>query len=255
MKFCPTCETRYDEEILRFCTKDGTPLIDDDQPNFVDSSSTVGEAEEMDFGEETVIRFEKPSVPVPPADPEIDRSEAPRIVIPMTEERPEQRVRARNIPPYMPLQPKANTAKVVALTILGTVGVLLFGFALFYLLQSDDQSANTNLNVNTNPPNTNLNLNLNTNVGLGNYNFNINTNGSYNSNLALNLNVSTNANRTPTPKPSPSPTPSLSPTPTANLNANTPVVSSTPSTPRPTATPAAPPKPSPSVKPSSNTNH
>ena len=131
MKFCPTCETRYDEEILRFCTKDGTPLIDEDQPNFVASADNAEAAEEMDFGEETVIRLEKPSVPKPPPDPEIHRSDQPRIVIPMNEERAEQRVRARQIPPYQPIQPNSSTAKVVELTILGTIGVLAFGYTLF----------------------------------------------------------------------------------------------------------------------------
>ncbi len=253
MKFCPTCETRYDEEILRFCTKDGTPLIDESQPNFVETSAAT-EAEEMDFGEETVIRLEKKSVPKPPPDPEIDRSEAPRIVIPMTDEGSEQRVRARNVPPYQPMPPKPNITKVVVMTVLGTVGVLAFGFALFYLLRSDDVPANTNLNVNTNPPN--MNVNLNTNLNIGNYNFNINTNTSTNFNLALNLNTNVNANRTPKP----SPTPSISPTPESNVNSqpniNTapsprPTVSATSAPPKPSATPTA----NPTVKPTSNNNH
>ena len=252
MKFCPTCETRYDEEILRFCTKDGTPLIDENQPNFVDSQE-VGAAEEMDFGEETIVRLEKPPVPKPAPDPDIDRSDAPRIVIPMSDEKPEQRVRARAIPPYQPLPQKPNIAKVVILTVLGTIGVLAFAFALFYLLRADEQPANTN--VNTNPPNMNMNVNLNTNIALGNYNFNINTNTSINSNLALNLNINTNANRTPSPTPKPSPSPS------ANLNVNIPSVNISPSTPRPTSTPTPPPatpKPTvatPSPKPNANVHN
>ena len=36
MKYCPTCETRYDEDILRFCMKDGTPLLDEAEPNFIE---------------------------------------------------------------------------------------------------------------------------------------------------------------------------------------------------------------------------
>ncbi len=39
MKYCPVCQTRYDEEIMRFCTKDGTPLIDEEAPNFVEMPS------------------------------------------------------------------------------------------------------------------------------------------------------------------------------------------------------------------------
>ncbi len=251
MKFCPTCETRYDEEILRFCPKDGTPLVDEDQPNFVASTGAVADAEEVDFGEETIIRRDRPTVPKPPPDPEIHRSDAPRIVIPMTEERYEQRVRARNVPPYQPLVPKPNTPKVVILTILGTLGVLAFGFGLFYLLRSDELPTNTNVNVNTNPPNMNMNVNLNTNVALGNYNFNINTNTAINSNLGLNLNMNFNANRSPSPTPklSPSPSPSISPSPT--VTASPIPTTSVPATPRPTstATPTTP-RPAPSAKPS-----
>jgi hypothetical protein len=225
-------------------------LIDEDQPNFVASAESAEAAEEMDFGEETVIRLEKPSVPKPPPDPEIHRSDQPRIVIPMNEERAEQRVRARQIPPYQPIPPKNSTAKVVVLTILGTIGVLAFGFTLFYLLQTNDEGANTNLNVNTNPPNANMNVNLNTNLGLGNFNYNINTNTALNTNIALNLN--TNANRTPSPTPKPSPTPTSS-----NVNVNLSESNMSTPTPRPTAspTPAAPPRPSPSFPKSSNANH
>jgi hypothetical protein len=28
MKYCPICDERYDEDIIKFCTRDGTPLID-----------------------------------------------------------------------------------------------------------------------------------------------------------------------------------------------------------------------------------
>lgn len=258
MKFCPTCETRYDEEILRFCTKDGTPLIDEDQPNFVDSQD-VGSTEEVDFGEETIIRTERRDVPKPPPDPDIDRSEAPRIVISTTEEKHEQRVRARTIPPYQPMPQKPNTARVVVLTIVGTVAVLAFGLLLFYFLRTDDNSANTNANVNTNPPN--MNVNLNTNFNVGNFNYNANSNITFNSNLGLNLNMNVNANRSPspTPKPSLSPSPSPSVSPTVNSNLEVPA-NTTMGTPRPTATPASPPpgRPTnvnPTVRPSSNTNH
>ena len=57
MKFCPVCQTRYDEEILRFCIKDGAPLVDEN-PSFTEMPSE-GEAE--DIGEETVIRRNPPN--------------------------------------------------------------------------------------------------------------------------------------------------------------------------------------------------
>src|SRR5688572_23939335 len=65
MKYCPTCNKRYDEEILRFCMKDGTPLIDEDEPKFIEMpSESLAAEEEDDLGEVTIIRKNKP---VPPA--------------------------------------------------------------------------------------------------------------------------------------------------------------------------------------------
>ena len=64
MKHCPVCNTQYDEEILRFCTKDGTPLIEDDQPNFVAMPSDSVQGEDDDFGQETVIRRTPPTQPI-----------------------------------------------------------------------------------------------------------------------------------------------------------------------------------------------
>jgi hypothetical protein len=69
MKYCPTCETRYDEDILRFCMKDGTPLLDEAEPNFIEMPSENLEApavevpDEDDPSEHTVIRR---NIPVPP---------------------------------------------------------------------------------------------------------------------------------------------------------------------------------------------
>ena len=48
MKYCPTCETRYDEDILRFCMKDGTPLLDEAEPNFVEMPSESLDVAEVD---------------------------------------------------------------------------------------------------------------------------------------------------------------------------------------------------------------
>ena len=69
MKFCPTCETRYDEEILRFCTKDGTPLVDENQPNFIQMPSESLEMPEEEPGEETIVRY-KPPKDILPAEPQ-----------------------------------------------------------------------------------------------------------------------------------------------------------------------------------------
>ena len=108
MKYCPTCETRYDEDILRFCMKDGTPLIDEAEPKFTEMPSESVASDDDDPGEVTVIR-RKGEIPIPPPqmdeegglippEPEYRPEEpvfrpkeepAPRIVVPMNEPRPQ----------------------------------------------------------------------------------------------------------------------------------------------------------------------
>ncbi len=248
MKFCPTCETRYDEEILRFCTKDGTPLVDENQPNFTEMPSDSLAAAEDDPNEETMVRYKPPKdILDPEPQPDIDRSEAPRIVIPMNEQKKEQNVRSRNIPPYQPLPQKSNTGKVVALTIFGTLTLLAFGLGLFWLLRSEDSSNNKNvLNVNTNPPD----MNINNSINFGGSNIGIPTTTNLNSNTNFNIGTNINANlKTPTPKPSPSPSPSVN----ANVNANVANIitnSALPPTPKPTVTaPLTTPSTTPRVSP------
>jgi hypothetical protein len=115
MKYCPTCETRYDEDILRFCMKDGTPLLEEAEPNFVEMPSESLDATEVDPddpSEHTVIRRNIPVPPPPPAEieqppppPSIDddfsdvrpNSGGQRIVVPTIEEQ-QQRERARVAP-------------------------------------------------------------------------------------------------------------------------------------------------------------
>ena len=76
MKYCPTCETRYDEEILRFCMKDGTPLLEEEEPKFVAMpSESLDESLEDDAGDVTVVRR---NIPVPPE----QESSRPRIIVP-----------------------------------------------------------------------------------------------------------------------------------------------------------------------------
>ena len=255
MKFCPTCETRYDEEILRFCTKDGTPLIDENQPSFTEMPS-AGSAAEDDLNEDTLVSY-KPSKDLTDrvSQPETERTDAPRIVIPMNEQKKEQQVRSRAIPPYQPLSPKSNTGKTVALTILGTLAILALGLGLFYFVRTDDSSNNKNtLNVNTNPPDANLNTNLN----LGGFNYNVpTTNLNVNTNFNLGIsNLNTNI-KTPTPTATSTPTPKPSPTATASINSNTGNLNtnSAPPSPKPSLTPkpSITATPTPKVSPSPTT--
>lgn len=211
MKYCPTCETRYDEEILRFCMKDGTPLLEEEEPNFIAMpSEELDKPDYDDSGEETVIRRNQ-AVPTPPPDldePVFTPKEpgSPRIVVPTFQE---QHARSRPIPPYQP-PPKSNTFLTVVLTVFGTLAVLAIGALGFWVLQGDDGD---NSNFNMNAINANLNTNLNTNLGLeSNFNFNANVDFSTNSNTNANLRTPT-PTTTPTPRPTPAATPTASPTP------------------------------------------
>lgn len=225
MKYCPICETRFDEEIIRFCTKDGTPLIEEAAPSFTELPSE--NIEEDDFGEITMIRRKNP---VPPPPPNLDEGlptvvpPGERIVIPTNQAPVEQAVRPLTTQTFYPLTPPpSDTAKTVILTVLGTVVVLGLGAGLFWFLQKD-----TALNKNTNANNANVNTYLNTNLAIDT-NFNFNATPNYNTNYNLNLNTNFNANvKTPTPTPKPSPT----------------------VTPTPLPSPAVSPSPSPSKTPS-----
>ena len=239
MKFCPTCETRYDEGILRFCTKDGTPLIDEDQPHFSEMPSESADVEQDDLGEETIIRRKTP--PLNPPDLQPVKEDAPRIVIPMNAEAvPQQQVRSKTVV-YQEAEPKkSNTAMIVLTTALLTLVVMGGMGALFWALRGDN-GTNQNVNINTNPPDMNINTNLNN--PLANFDYNTNTNTNVILEIPnLNLNTNTNVNlKSPTPTRTPSPSPSPTETPGANTNAGT----NTTATPPPTATrpPAGTPTP------------
>ena len=233
MKYCPQCNERYDEEIIRFCTKDGTPLIEEEEPKF---SALPSENEETgeDIGEQTVIR--RRVDPDPTAAPDT-RSE--RIVIPTTQPEP-QVIRPRQTAAAYYPPPKSNTAKTVILTILGTLFVLACGAGLFWALQKEKPANANNSNLNANQ-----NVNLNSNLGFDpNFNFNAPTPNLNVSIPNLNLNLNSNAKTpTPTPKPSPSVTPSPSPTASPSGSpSGTPSRSPTPR-PSPTATPRTGPRP------------
>src|SRR6187549_3477292 len=110
MKYCPTCSERFDEEIIIFCTRDGTPLVEEAEPTFAALPSESREEPEDDFGEETIIRRK----------PLGAEGQSERIVIPTspTADRP---VRVRTAQAYQPPPPPPNTARTVVLTILGTL--------------------------------------------------------------------------------------------------------------------------------------
>ncbi|MFL6373611.1 MAG: hypothetical protein ACJ73D_02980 [Pyrinomonadaceae bacterium] len=233
MKYCPDCGTEYDEEVIQFCTKDGTPLIEKDEPRF-----TAMPSENEDVGEDTVVRKRNE----PAEDTQTERGE--RIVIPATPAPAarEQQVRTRPAQAYYaPPAEQPNTGKIVALSILGTVAAIGFGALLFWALTRGGNQ-NANINVNTNPPNMNV---MNTNGFNTNFNFNSNVSlppVNLNSIPTVNINSNVKAS-TPTPKPSPSPTASVVPTVTPERTPR-PSPSGTPrSAPSPTPTPRTGPRP------------
>ena len=243
MKHCPVCDERFDEDIIKFCTKDGTPLVDDVQPSFTAMPSENLEEPDDDFGQETIIRRKSDLIP-----PASELPGAERIVIP-TGSPAEQQVRQRTAAAYYPPPQPPNTAKTVVLTILGTLFVLACGAGLFWFLQRDSKPVT---NINTNGNFANQSTNLNTNLGFDG-NFNFNTNSSFNSNFNLSTNLNANVKSpTPSPKPSPSvsPTPQSSPTPTPTPRP-TPNSNSRPS---PTPTPRTGPRP-PALTNTPATNH
>ncbi len=220
MKYCPVCDERFDEEIIKFCTKDGTPLIEEAAPSFSALPSESVTEDDDELGQETVVRRRE--------DLGMPTEQGERFVIPTTPA--EQQVRPRTAQAYYPPPPPpSNTAKTVILTILGTLAAVGFGAGLFWIF-SDREPAN--VNINTNPPNVNMNTNLNSNIGFdSNFNFNTNANYStgYNGNFnfnAINANIKTPS---PTQTPRPSPSPTASPTPRETPD-DTP-------TPRPTISP------------------
>lgn len=264
MKICPKCQTKYDEDIIRFCTKDGSPLVDEN-PSFTAMPSQSFSID--DIGEETLISRNRPVVsPLPVSSDSEETSH--RVVIPIGEDK-KQAVRPLETP-QRPLQEprKSNTALVVLLTIFGTVALLAGGIGAWWFLSNPGQSvANTNTNVNSN--NQNLAVNFNSTISDSNFNADTNINANANTNTNTNTNSSVNANANTTPKPTPTKTPTPKPSPNANANANanvnlninTTVVNISPSntntntkpvSPSPTATPK--PSPSPANTTPSNIN-
>jgi TonB family protein len=253
MKFCPTCKTRYDEEILRFCTKDGTPLVEESEPSF---TALPSKGNQDDLDEETVIRRKTPPVapPAPDFEPESERvsSSSPRIVIPMAGEAEaetslpkRQAVRVadtrtiRHQPPR-----KSNTATVVFLTVLGTIAVLAGAAGIYWFLNNQNSNPNRDVNYNTNFNSIGINLNTNLNVSNSPANFDYNSSSS-NANANVNANANANANlKTPTP----TKTPTATPTPETNLNVNGSINTNANTLPV-NASPTPLPRPSPSASP------
>lgn len=262
MKFCPKCQAKYDETIIRFCTKDGSPLVDEN-PSF---TAMPSQSSYDDIGEDTMITRNR--VVVPPLPPPSDFEEpAQRVVIPIGDDK-KQAVRPIENPQYQQPPRKSNTALVVLLTIFGTVILLAGGVGAWWFLSGlGNSTANTNSNVNSNTNNSNVPVNYNS--SFPEFGINSTTNVNANANTNSNVNTNANANLKPSPTKTPTPKPSnvnanANTSANANTNANTTIINITPANSNvnsvkpatPTATPTATPKPSvsPTKTPPSNVN-
>jgi len=244
MKFCPKCQTKYDEEIIKFCTKDGMPLAENN-PVFtaMPSQSSID-----DIGEETLITRNRPSVPPPAPSIEEPEESSARVVISIGEDK-KQAVRPLEKSGYQSAPPsKSNTGLVVFLTIFGTVMVLAVAVGGWWFLSGSGTASNSNSKVNSNLASNSSNTGVNYNSNLPDFNIG-------NSNTNANTNINANANLKPSPTKTPTPKPANANTNTnanvsVNLNSNT-IINISPANVSPTnnstATPTPPgtPKPSP----------
>ena len=142
MKFCPTCQSRYDEEILRFCTKDGTPLIDEEEPNFTELPS---ESAADDESEETIVR-RKSAGSIPPSQPGLKQNGYARaFVIPTSEEKPPQQQQVRRRDPIN--MPPKRTRQKRSFHDCGTGHCRQAGGVLFIASDNADIKFNRSLNL------------------------------------------------------------------------------------------------------------
>lgn len=231
--------------------KDGSPLIDEAEPTFIEMPSEKLETIDDEPDDVTVIRrnvSEQPRADIDDVPFQPDRKpQGQRIVVPTTEQQRPIENRPRTIPPYQSPIQKPNTAKVVVLTIIGTLAAVGLGAVALRLMQSDEP-ANISINTNFNSAIENVNADLNSNLGINtNFNFNAVSNFNTNSNVNLSLpnlntgsnisNINTATNVARTPKPTATPTPKPSATPTPDDNRKTDPTPAPPTTPRPTQTP------------------
>lgn len=223
MKFCPKCQTKYDDEILRFCKIDGTPLVSETPPSFtaLPSQSSININDEL--GEETIISRKKPdrTAPLQPPQEEVRQRIVVQTSTPEVKKTQSPQSQFQSAP-----KNKSNTAATVFLTLFGTIAVLGGGFGVWWFLSGNntaDTNVNKSVNANQNANLAALNGNVvqNINTDNANYNFNYNgVSGNSNANFNTNVNAVNNTNlKTPTPTPKPTPKPTIKPV-NSNANAN-----------------------------------
>ena len=238
MKLCPACGTQYTDDSMRFCTKDGTTLVDLAPPAQKTAPPPVNTTPPPPVNttptpkpfslDETLS-----DIPLPPRErggdePTVVRQE-PQFIPPQEQPRPQppsqpitqtppiQTAPPKPTPQQQP-KPKSNATLFVVLGVLGLLGLLgIAGAAGAYWYFSSDKKPQEVANANTNSDASNSNsVSSNDNSSdIGSDPTGIDTNA--NAELG---NENTNLNANARPSPSPRPSPSISPSPRANTNRN-----------------------------------
>lgn len=185
MKICPSCQTRYEEDILRFCIKDGSPLVQEETPQ----TEGIADAVSDDSSDVTIVRKSNAHTTTPPEALDEDGEDILPAPHPA---RPRQRPSETRRPAYQPPTPQPNIFKVIVLTVICTVAVLA-GIALVIWSLRGGSGEDSNVNANANL-NANVDTNLNTNLNMNGFNFNMNANVNSKANMNTNANVNMNTN-------------------------------------------------------------
>lgn len=124
MKQCPSCQTKYTDETLRFCLQDGTPLIALANP-----------------------QTEMPTISFTDSETIVSPRQVERLDIPVEKPNTREWEESRQISEFQPEEEKSNTFLIAAVSALVTV--LLLGGAVgmwFFLKKDKPQTAQNNKN-------------------------------------------------------------------------------------------------------------
>ncbi len=218
MKFCPSCQTEYEEEVMRFCPQDGTPLIEKSLPCFSSDDINTEESFNVENNvEKTLVRHNR-------AEPTIVSTN--HIVIP-TEDSLHKAFSSTLATPLLKESQQTSVLSVVLLTAFGTTLLLAIGFFAGYMFSSyhrttdpvTNSNTNTNVSVNTKTSNTKTNI---ATIDIENFSASANSNVSrvnLGTNVSKNPDTSSNTNVGLKPSPTPSPFEVTSSNANGNINA------------------------------------
>lgn len=140
MKYCPQCQTEYTDDGLRFCKRDGTPLVNSN------------DAPTVNFGEEATVVSSRQVEPI-----RVAVENQPPII-----QQPPQNYWQQSAPPIIaapPSEKKSRTGLAVALTALGMLALFaIVGVGVMFYMRGN-RNTEIALNVNNAPANRPSNAN------------------------------------------------------------------------------------------------